>query len=424
MNEVVELNGAERAFLAVRSEDGDLEAVSCSGIDIDLANQVIQESSILINQAIDSRYTVLQDDVGDLPDGEVPELYKRSVIVVPLVSQSNVLGVIYADLRQIFGRFNQNDIDLLTVLANQAASVLESANWTRTLEIRVEERTAEIEVANVLLEQQNADLAVINEVQQGLAAKLDFQEIIDLVGDKLKTIFSGQELSIMLYDAETNLCHWSYAHWDGQRRNIDPISPAGFSGHIINTGETIVVNEKLEQIAKEFGSVALADVDLPKSLAYVPIKTEGQVIGLIGISNMKKENVFDSNSVRLIESLAASLGIALSNVRLFEETNQRAAELAVINSVQDGLVAELEIQAIYDLVGDQIRDLFDAQVTMIGTFDHIGNLYQANYIFEKGERFYPDPGPISNLMQNLIDGRKALLVETPADFDRLGAKVC
>ncbi|MBK5108612.1 MAG: GAF domain-containing protein, partial [Anaerolineales bacterium] len=204
MNEVVELNGAERAFLAVRSDDGDLETVSCSGIDFDQANLVIQDSSVLIDQAIDTRYTVLKEEVGNVPDGEVPELHKRSVLVVPLVSQSKVLGVIYADLRQIFGSFNQNDIDLLTVLANQAASALESAKWTRTLEVKVEERTAEIEVANTLLEQQNADLAVINEIQQGLAAKLDFQEIIDLVGDKLLTIFANQELSIMLYDAETN----------------------------------------------------------------------------------------------------------------------------------------------------------------------------------------------------------------------------
>jgi len=205
----------------------------------------------------------------------------------------------------------------------------------------VEERTAEIEVANVLLEQQNADLAVINEIQQGLAAKLDFQEIIDLVGDKLLTIFANQELSIMLYDAETDLCHWSYAHWQGKRNYIDPLPPAGFSGHIIKSGKTIVVNEKMEQTAKEFGSELLADVDMPKSMAYVPIKAEGQVIGLIGLSNLEKENAFDTASVRLVESLAASLGIALSNVRLFEETNQRAAELAVINSVQDGLVAEL-----------------------------------------------------------------------------------
>ena len=70
------------------------------------------------------------------------------------------------------------------------------------------------------------------------------------------------------------------------------------------------------------------------------------------------------------------MGVALENARLFEETkrlltetDQRAAELAIINSVQDGLAAELDMQAMYDLVGDKIHSIFDTQVVDIGVFD-------------------------------------------------------
>ena len=59
------------------------------------------------------------------------------------------------------------------------------------------------------------------------------------------------------------------------------------------------------------------------------------------------------------------MGVALENARLFgetkrllTETEERAAELAIINSVQQGLAAELDMQAMYELVGDKIqRDL-------------------------------------------------------------------
>jgi hypothetical protein len=51
------------------------------------------------------------------------------------------------------------------------------------------------------------------------------------------------------------------------------------------------------------------------------------------------------------------MSVALENARLFDETNrllketeQRTAELAVINSVQDGLAKELDIRGIYNLV--------------------------------------------------------------------------
>ena len=59
------------------------------------------------------------------------------------------------------------------------------------------------------------------------------------------------------------------------------------------------------------------------------------------------------------------MGVALENARLFDETQrllketeQRAAELAVINSIQQGMAAELDFQAIVDLVGDKLRELF------------------------------------------------------------------
>ncbi|MBI5081054.1 MAG: hypothetical protein HZB17_07090 [Chloroflexi bacterium] len=54
---------------------------------------------------------------------------------------------------------------------------------------------------------------------------------------------------------------------------------------------------------------------------------------------------------------------------LEQQLTQRTAELSIINSVQEGLASRLDMQATYDLIGDKIRDIFDAQVVMIGYFD-------------------------------------------------------
>ena len=78
--------------------------------------------------------------------------------------------------------------------------------------------------------------------------------------------------------------------------------------------------------------------------------------------------------MRLLTTLASSLSVALENARLFDETqrlltetNERAAELAIINSVQQGLAAKLDMQSMYDLVGDKMPEIFDAQVVDIST---------------------------------------------------------
>ncbi len=51
------------------------------------------------------------------------------------------------------------------------------------------------------------------------------------------------------------------------------------------------------------------------------------------------------------------------------ETRQRNAELALINSVQAAIAGELDPQAIYDLVGDKLQEVFDAQVVSISMHD-------------------------------------------------------
>ena len=49
----------------------------------------------------------------------------------------------------------------------------------------------------------------------------------------------------------------------------------------------------------------------------------------------------------------------LSKRTLAEGNKQRVAELAIINSVQEGLAAKLDMQPMYELVGEKIHHIFD-----------------------------------------------------------------
>jgi serine phosphatase RsbU (regulator of sigma subunit) len=68
-----------------------------------------------------------------------------------------------------------------------------------------------------------------------------------------------------------------------------------------------------------------------------------------------------------------------------QSVEQHAAELALINSVQEGLSSRLEMQAIYDLVGDRLRDTFNAQVVMISQYDAYTQKIFHHYAIERGQ---------------------------------------
>ena len=72
---------------------------------------------------------------------------------------------------------------------------------------------------------------------------------------------------------------------------------------------------------------------------------------MITLDDHERENAFGDVGRAPAQHRRSSMGVALENARLFDETQrlfketeQRAAELAIINSVQQGLAAELDIQ--------------------------------------------------------------------------------
>ena len=77
--------------------------------------------------------------------------------------------------------------------------------------------------------------------------------------------------------------------------------------------------------------------------------------------------------------------MALENARLVHETRQRNAELALINSVQASIAGELDQQAIYDIVGDKLQEVFDAQVVDIAVHDENAGILRFPYTIERGD---------------------------------------
>src|SRR5437867_6127330 len=124
------------------------------------------------------------------------------------------------------------------------------------------------------------------------------------------------------------------------------------------------------------------------------------------LENHDADNAFGETDVRLLTTVAATMGVALENARLFDETQrllketeQRATELAVINRIQEGMAAELDFQAIVDLVGDKLREVFKTGDIGIRWYDAKAELLHFLYQYEHGVRLnippnQPRPGGI------------------------------
>ena len=301
-----------------------------------------------------------------------------------------------------------------------ALAILYTIIKWRTHQLHEKHRELEKTVADrtVQLSQRVEELAVINSVQEGLVREMDMEGIYELVGEKIREIFNAQVIDIVTYDRAANQIEDKYAFEKGDRTLLKPRQPKGFRKHVIDTKELLMVNENVEKVSREYYNELLIG-EMPKSMVLVPMIVGEEVKGIISLQHMDKEHAFTEADVNLLTTLANSMSVALESARLFDETNrllketeQRTAELAVINSVQEGLAKELDMQGIYDLVGDRVQKLFQTHAVIIASFDLVNRIEHFNYVFENGEKYKLDNRPLNKLREKLIDKKQTIYIET------------
>ena len=312
---------------------------------------------------------------------------------VPLRSEGRTVGAMVVQSYAGDPPHTEHDKDLLTFVASHVGSALSRA--------RAIEETR----------QRSAELALVNDVQRGLAERLDMQAMYDLVGDRIQEIFDAQVVDIGIVDASSGLIHFPYTIERGVRFPDEPIQVIGLRRVALASREPVVVNEDIERISTEAGQPFVLAGEPPKSSVFVPLVVGDQAKGVISLQNLDREHAFSDADVRLLTTLAGSLSVALENARLFEETRQRNAELVLINDVQRGLAENLDMQAMYDLVGDRLQEIFDAQVLDIGVLDPEAGVIRYPYTLERGVRLPDEPTPIvAGPGAHVLETRQPLLI--------------
>jgi len=414
VEEATELTGAERVLLLMETPGG----VEIGGAEVPRGEDpaaVVAAVGPWIDEARRTRAVGLHH----APARKQP-IDQRSSIVAPLVAQRELLGYLYCDIDGAFGRFHESDRDLLAMLASQAAVALANLRTQEGLERSVAERTAQ-------LEQRAGELAIINGIQQGIAGSLDFQGIVDLVGDKLCALLGVRDIGIHWFDHEARRIEVLYQLEHGKRLALGsgPIAPDGPTARMITTREPEVVNRGATLAAS--GAV-VPGTDVAKSYVRVPI-VGSRVLGSLQLENHEREYAFGPAEVRLLQTVASSMGVALENARLFaetqrllKETEQRNAELAVIASVQQGMAAELDLQAIIDLVGDKLREVFATGDIGIWWWDAEKRTGHGLYVYEHGARHRHPPQalPPGDPLERVLDRRETLHVNNRAESLAIG----
>jgi len=332
------------------------------------------KESILINED----YIETAKKYGDTDDGISKGLAPKSAIFVPMVVGDKVVGSISLQNVVEEHAFTDSDVRLLTTLTNSMSVAIENARlFNETTRLLAE------------TEQRNAELAVINSVQEGLVREMDMEAIYTLVGDRVCEVLNIQKtLVIRTFNKEKEIENWEYAVENGERLYLEPRPLKWANKHLIKTKEPLLINEDYIETAKKYGDTeqGVSKGLPPKSAIFVPMIVGDSVIGSVSLQNVDIEDAFSDSDVRLLSTLTNSMSVAVENARLFNETTrllaeteQRAAELQTVNNISKAIVSQLEVDALMKLVGEQMRETFKADIVYLAIHDQKSNMLHFPY---------------------------------------------
>jgi GAF domain-containing protein len=200
-------------------------------------------------------------------------------------------------------------------------------NDQATLEQHVQERTVELQLANEYNERRAKQFESIAQVSRAIIQTQGLQDLLPQITQVIHQQFNFYHVGIFLLDANNEYAVLAASNSDGGQKMLSrnhklKIGQTGIVGNVAGTG--------LPRIALDTGADAayFNNPDLPEthSEMALPLFRGGQqLIGVIDVQSTE-QNAFGQDDIQILTTLAEQVSIAITNARLYEETQKALLE--------------------------------------------------------------------------------------------------
>src|SRR5262245_34248226 len=322
---------AERAAKLCDAEDGAIFRVTGNlynraGHFGPLPRAAVQSEGSVIDRgtppgrAIADRQTIhvpdLQTPAADFPAAKTRGIAMgvRTVLSAPLLRDGIAIGAVH--IRRLEVRpFSDRQIRLLETFADQVVIAIENARLIHEQQARNCDLTE-------ALEQQTATSEILGVIAR---SPTDIQPVLDVVAENAARLCAATDAQILRVQNDVLRLVASY----GEIPGIDKfaISRGTPTNRAVVDCQTIHVQDIAAEVETEFPEARVPQqVTGTRTLVATPLVREGMRLGVIVIRRTEVR-LFTDGQIKLLETFADQAVIAIENVRLFKELQERNAEL-------------------------------------------------------------------------------------------------
>lgn len=207
----------------------------------------------------------------------------------------------------------------------------ELTDLTDNLEKRIDDRTKELEKANLRIEKRAKQFQTISQVTRAIISTQNLQDLLPQIAQVISQQFDYYHIGIFLIDANREYAVLSASNSEGGERMLERshrlrIGQTGIVGNVAKTGKV--------RIALDTGADAIYfnNPDLPDTrseMALPLVQANGEIIGVLDIQS-KISNAFYQEDIEILTTLADQVSVAIANARLYEETQKALIEADMV----------------------------------------------------------------------------------------------
>ncbi len=274
----------------------------------------------------------------------------RAALGVPLLREGKVVGVIFV-AKAVPRPFTDQQIELVTTFADQAVIAIENVRLFQELQARNRELTE-------ALEQQTATSEILRVISR---SPTDIQPVLDAVAESAARLCESFDSIVWLRDGDE--LRLAAHHGPIPIRSTLPLIRGMINGRAVLDGRTIHVADMPAETDEYPEGSENARRLSHRTVLAVPLTREGVAIGTISLRRTEIR-LFSDRQVALLQTFADQAVIAIENVRLFEELEEKNRALtqahAQVTEALEQQTATAEILRVISQSPTDVQPVLDA----------------------------------------------------------------
>lgn len=225
------------------------------------------------------------------------------------------------------GKLNDSFIYMQNALA---ATIAQLEEYNRTLEQKVDERTAELQDKNKALDASFSNVKILNQIGKKITSTLDLELIQDIVYENVNALMDATSFLIMIHNEKENKLECKLSMEKGEKLGLFEISLEDknrFAVWCVDNAAPVFMNDVDNEWMKYVSFRAKPKAgETVSSLIYLPLMIEERIAGVISVQSFKK-NAYTQYQLDMLANLGNYVAIAFENALSYDKINKANSEL-------------------------------------------------------------------------------------------------